>query len=314
MNIHNPPLPKLALIAGPTASGKSALALALAARTGGIIVNADSAQVYRDLGIVTARPSAGDEAAAPHRLYGYRDGAFACSAADWATDARAAIGDAHAAGSLPILVGGSGLYIRALLQGIAPVPAIDPAIRADVRAMPVQDAHAALTREDPEGAHCVRASDTARTARALEVVRATGRTLAEWQEHKVGGIEAEVDLVPLILLPPRAWLYQRCDIRFGEIVSAGGIEEVRALLSRRLDPALPVMRAIGVPAIRSLIEGRLDRVQALAAGQAATRQYAKRQYTWFAHQPPAEWPRFTGALDCDGLANALAELNARLSR
>lgn len=283
-------------------------------RTGGVIVNADSAQVYRDLRIVTARPSAEHEATVSHRLYGYRDGASACSAADWAADARAAIGEAHASGRLPILVGGSGLYIRALLQGIAPVPAIDPAIRADVRAMPVCDAHAALVLEDPEGARIVRPSDTARTARALEVVRATGRTLAQWQEHRVGGIGGEVDLVPLILLPPRAWLYERCDLRFTAIVSGGGIEEVRALLGRRLDPALPIMRAIGVPAIGSLIEAHLDQAQAIAAGQAATRQYAKRQYTWFAHQPPVEWPRFTGTLDCDGLANALAEMDARLPR
>lgn len=314
MNISSPQLPRVALIAGPTASGKSALALALAARTGGVIINADSAQVYRDLRIVTARPSAEEEAAAPHRLYGYRDGATACSAADWAGDARAAIGEAHAAGKLPILVGGSGLYIRALLQGIAPVPAIDPAIRAEVRAMPVREAHAALSREDPDGARTVRPSDTARTTRALEVIRATGRTLAEWQEQRVGGIEAKIDLVPLILLPPRAWLYQRCDARFAEIVAPAGIKEVRALLGRGLDPALPVMRAIGVAAICGLLDNSFDRAAALTAGQAATRQYAKRQYTWFAHQPPADWPRFTAPLDCGGLANALAEIDARLSR
>lgn len=305
MNIHTSSSPRLALIAGPTASGKSALALSLAERTGGVIVNADSAQVYRDLSIVSARPSPEDEARAPHRLYGYRDGAEACSAADWAADAKAAIGEIQSAGRLPILTGGTGLYIRTLLDGIAPIPPIDPAVRAEVRALTAAQGNAALVREDPAAAQRFRPSDTSRIARALEVVRSTGRPLAHWQEEKVGGIGAEVALCPLLLLPPRAWLTERCDRRFASMLEEEGVAEVRALLERNLDPALPVMRAIGVPEIAGFIEGRLNREGALAAGRTATRQYAKRQYTWFSRQPPAEWPRFTEPLEPGNVEDAL---------
>lgn len=305
MNIHTSSSPRLALIAGPTASGKSALALALAERTGGVIVNADSAQVYRDLRIVSARPSPEDEAGAPHRLYGYRDGAEPCSAADWAADAKAAIREIQSAGRLPILTGGTGLYIRTLLDGIAPIPPIDPAIRAEVRALTPAEGHAALVREDPAAAKRLRPSDTSRIARALEVVRSTGRPLVRWQEEKVGGIGAEVTLCPLLLLPPRPWLTERCDRRFASMLEEEGVAEVRALLERNLDPALPVMRAIGVPEIAGFIEGLLDREGALAAGRIATRQYAKRQYTWFSRQPPAEWPRFTEPLEPGNVEGAL---------
>lgn len=301
-------LPPLALIAGPTASGKSALALALAERTGGTIINADSAQVYRDLRILSARPSPEEEARAPHRLYGYRDGATPCSAADWAWDARAEIDAAHAAGRPPILVGGTGLYLRTLLDGIAPVPDIDPAIRTAVRALAVEEAHAALLREDPEAAERLRPSDTSRVARALEVVRATGRPLSHWQQARTGGIGERVALRPLLLLPPREWLYARCDTRFTTMMSDAGIAEAEALLARGLSPSLPVMRAIGVPEIAAHLAGRLSRADALAAGQQATRNYAKRQYTWFRHQPPPHWPRFAEPLDCGRLSDALALL------
>ena len=296
--------PPLALIAGPTASGKSALALALAERSGGTIVNADSAQVYRDLRVVTARPSAEEEARVPHRLYGYRDAAEICSSADWAEDAKAAIAEAHAAARLPILVGGTGLYIRTLLEGIAPVPPIDPQVRAEVRAL--SDAYAALAREDAEAAAGIRAGDKARTMRALEVVRSTGRPLKAWQADKAGGIGEEVALAPLILLPPRAWLHERCDRRFEEIFSEPGIAEVAALIARPLPALAPVLRAIGVKEIAAFLGGAMSREAALAAGRIATRQYAKRQYTWFNRQPPAEWPRFAAPLDCDALADALA--------
>jgi tRNA dimethylallyltransferase len=314
MNIGRPSLPPLALIAGPTASGKSALALALAERTGGAVINADSAQVYRDLRILTARPGPDQEARAPHRLYGYRDGSQACSAADWAADARREVAGAHAAGKLPILVGGTGLYIRTLLDGIAPVPPIDPAVRKAVRALPVAEAFAALAAEDRGAAGRLRASDTARVARALEVVRSTGRPLAEWQSERAGGIAGAVALAPLILLPPRDWLYARCDRRFEEMFSDKGLAEVSSLLDRGLDPALPVMRAIGVSEMAGFLGGALDRAAALAAGRAATRRYAKRQYTWFSRQPPEAWPRFADALDCGPMANALARLHAGLPR
>ncbi|MEA3008326.1 MAG: tRNA dimethylallyltransferase [Sphingomonadales bacterium] len=278
------------------------------------MINADSAQVYADLRIISARPTAADEAQAPHRLYGYRDPAQPCSAAEWAADAKAAIAEAREAKRLPVLVGGTGLYIRTLLDGIAPVPEIDPAIRAAVRSFTVLHNYAALEVEDPAAAARLRASDSTRVARALEVVRSTGRPLAEWQKERSGGIAAEVDLVPLLLLPPRDWLHERCDRRFEEMMSDEGLEEVRLLLDRGLNPMLPAMRAIGVRQIAAFLRGELSREEALAAGRTATRQYAKRQYTWFSRQPPTEWPRFAQPLDCGGLTNALADLHARLSR
>ena len=256
-----------------------------------MVINADSAQVYRDLRLVTARPGPADEARAPHRLYGYRDGADACSAADWAADAKAAIVESHGEGRLPILVGGTGLYLRTLLDGIAPVPPIDPDIRAEVRALPVAAAHAALSKDDADAAARLRASDTTRVARALEVVRSTGRTLRQWQAERTGGIGDSVVLRPLILLPPRDWLHERCDARFEEILSEEGIAEVHSLLERNLPTLAPVLRAIGVREIAALLHGDMTRAEALAAGQAATRQYAKRQYTWFRRQPPGDWRR-----------------------
>ncbi|MGE4429778.1 MAG: tRNA (adenosine(37)-N6)-dimethylallyltransferase MiaA [Sphingobium sp.] len=283
--------PPLALIAGPTASGKSALALALAQRTGGTIINCDASQVYADLRVLSARPSVEEEARAPHRLFGTLDGTQACSAARWAEDARREIAGVHRMGGLPILVGGTGLYIRTLLDGIAPVPDIAPDIREAVRALPVAQAHAALSREDPASAQALAPADTTRIARALEVVRSTGRSIRDWRAHKEGGIGDRVRLAPLLLLPPRDWLMARCDARFEQMVQEGAVEEVQALLARALPPELPVMRAIGVPEIRDWLTGALSREDMVGRAQIATRQYAKRQYTWFANQPPAHWPR-----------------------
>jgi tRNA dimethylallyltransferase len=289
-------LPPLALIAGPTASGKSGLALALAEATGGVIINADSAQLYRDLPILSAAPSPADHARAEHRLYGVRDGAEPCSAAEWAGMAKREIESLHLGGRLPILVGGTGLYLRTLLDGIAPVPAIDPDIRAAVRAASVAENYAALTPLDPCAAARLNPGDSTRIARALEVVWSTGQTLAAWQQQSSGGIGDAVDLRPLLLLPPRDWLVERCDRRFLAMVDEGAVTEVEALLSRALDPELPVMRAIGVRELGSLVRGEVTREQAIVAGQIATRRYAKRQYTWFANQPPAEWPRWAEPL------------------
>ena len=300
--------PPLVLIAGPTASGKSALALALAETTNGVIINADSAQIYRDLPVLSAAPTAEAQTRAEHRLYGCRDGAQPCSAAEWAQLARTVIADVNGSGRLPILVGGTGLYIRMLLEGIAPVPAVDPEIRRTVRAAPVDENRARLAKADPEAAARLQAGDTARIARALEVALSTGRTLAEWQQDREGGIDDEVELNPLILLPPRPWLYARCDERFEAMVESGAIAEVKALLDRRLDPSLPVMRAIGVKEIAAHLSGEISREEMIAAGQQATRNYAKRQYTWFAHQPPPEWPRFTQPLDDSTMSPALALL------
>lgn len=300
----------LALIAGPTASGKSSLALALAERTGGAVVNADSAQVYRDLLVLSAAPTAEEQARADHRLYGIRDGANPCSAADWAELARAEIAEIHSRGRLPILVGGTGLYIRTLLEGIAPVPPILADVRARVRSETVEANRAELERLDPKAAARLDPGDSARIARALEVVLSTGRTLADWQSERVGGIGGSIDLKPLVLLPPRPWLYERCDCRFDVMVESGAVEEVKALLERNLDPSLPVMRAIGVREIAAWLNGAIGREEMIERGRQATRNYAKRQYTWFAHQSPAEWPRFTSALDERTMDESLAVLDA----
>lgn len=286
--------PAVALIAGPTASGKSGLAVRYAhwlEKRGqrAVIVNADSAQVYADLAVLSARPSAGEMGGIDHRLFGYIDGAEACSAARWATDARAEIAAAHLAGALPILVGGTGLYIQTLLHGIAPIPPIDPAIRDVVRAMPVDQTYAALKLEDAASAARLNAADTTRVARALEIIRSTGQPIAHWQARKEGGIAERITLRPLVLRPPRDWLLERCDRRFAAMLDAGALAEVETLLTRHLSPDLPVMRAIGVPEVARLLRGEIDRAQCLAQGQLATRQYAKRQYTWFRNQPPADW-------------------------
>lgn len=289
--------PRLALIAGPTASGKSALALALAEKTGGVIINADASQVYADLRLLSARPSDDEMARAPHQLFGHMDGREACSAARWAGDAKREIAAAQDAGRLPILVGGTGLYIRTLLDGIAPIPDIDPAIREAVRAMPVAQAHAELSREDPESAAALAPADTSRVARALEVIRSTGRSIRDWRARKQGGIGDRVTLAPLILLPPRDWLTARCDARFEAMLEEGAVEEVKALLARNLPPDAPVMRAIGVPEITAWLAGEIDRDEMVMRAQIATRQYAKRQYTWFSRQPPAHWPRHDDIID-----------------
>jgi tRNA dimethylallyltransferase len=298
------PSPPVALIAGPTASGKSALALALAEKTGGVVVNADSAQLYRDLPVLSAAPTAEERARAEHRLYGVLDGALPCSTADWAEMARHEIADIHASGRLPILVGGTGLYIRTLLDGIAPVPPIDPEVRGQVREGTVEANRAKLETVDPDSWSRLKPGDTARIARALEVRLSTGKTLAQWQQHREGGIAERVDLRPLILLPPRDGLYARCDERFAKMVALGAIEEVEALVARNLSPTLPVMRAIGVREIAAYLRGEMTREAAVAAGQQATRRYAKRQYTWFARQPPPEWPRFTAPLEAKQLDDA----------
>lgn len=288
--------PPLALIAGPTASGKSDLAvrLAVALQERGkraLVINADSAQVYADLAVLSARPSVEEMRGVEHRLFGSWDGAKACSAADWAAAARSEIATAHADDVVPILVGGTGLYIRTLLDGIAPVPEIDPEVRRRVRAMPIEQAHAALAIEDPNRAAALAPGDGARISRALEVIRSTGRPLVEWQAQRVGGIGDRVDLHPAILLPERQALYARCDARFARMLALGAVEEVVALLARDLDPALPVMRAIGVPEIAGCLRGEWPLDEASRRGAQATRNYAKRQFTWLRHQPPPEWPR-----------------------
>lgn len=288
----NTALPPLVVIAGPTASGKSALAVALAERNDGVVINADSAQVYRDLRIVTARPSPDEEARVPHRLFGHVDAAdTGYSAARWASEASAVIAEVHAAGQLPILVGGTGLYLRTLLDGIAPVPPVDPSVREAVRALPVATAHAELTILDPAAAARLHHNDTTRIHRALEVVRATERSLAAWQATSTGGIGDTVFLCAIILLPQRDWLKQRIAVRAASIVATGR-DEVAALLARpELAAAAPIRRAIGVPEMARLAAGETTHAGTVTALTIATRRYAKRQETWFRHQPPPRWSR-----------------------
>lgn len=278
--------PRIALIAGPTASGKSARALELAERANGTIINADASQVYRDLRILSARPSAEDEARVPHLLFGHRDGALPYSAADWADEAKLAIHQALEEKRLPILAGGTGLYLRTLLDGIAPVPDIDPAVRQAVRALSAAEAHAALAREDPAAAARLHPNDTSRLQRALEVIRSTGRPIHAWRESRVGGIGDEVRIDWDIVDLPVPELYARCDARVDAMIDAGAVEEAAALRARRLDPHLPVMRAIGVRELIQFLDGAATLEQASAAIKQATRNYAKRQRTWLRHQLP----------------------------
>ena len=281
--------PRLVVIAGPTASGKSGYALDYARRLDAkgrqsVIINADSTQTYRDLCVLSARPSFREMGGIPHRLYGTRDGAVPYSAAAWARDARRAIDAAHAKDALPILVGGTGMYIATLLDGIAPIPPVDPVIRAQVRQLEQAAAYAALSEEDPESARRLAPADRTRTLRALEVIRSSGTPITRWRERKAGGVADVLDVTITILEPGRAQLYQACDERFETMLDHGAIEEVEALLERKLDEALPVMRAIGVREIARYLRGELTRGQMTEAAQTATRNYAKRQMTWFRHQ------------------------------
>ncbi len=293
------------IIAGPTASGKSALALALSRLVPATIINADASQVYADLRILSARPSAEEEAQAPHRLFGHIDGAESCSAAHWANDAKAAIAEAHDSQRLPVLVGGTGLYLRTLLDGIAPVPEIDLHIRQSVRALDVVEAHQRLAKVDAEAAARLNPNDTTRIARALEVALSTDRTLSDWQKVREGGLADTVSLSAMLLLPPRDWLRARCDARFDAMLEGGALDEVAALLARRLDVTLPVMRAIGVREIAAMITDPSCRDTKAEEAKAATRQFAKRQYTWFRNQSPPDWMQIDAKLD-DSPINELA--------
>ena len=280
------------LLAGLTASGKSALALKLAEQLGGTIINADSMQVYRDLRILTARPSPADTARVPHLLYGHVDAAENYSVGRWCVDAAAAIAEAERAGRLPILVGGTGLYFKALTHGLAAVPPIPPSIRAAVRARlkaeGVATLHAELMRRDPAAAGRLMPGDRSRITRALEVILATGRPLADWHRE---GMPAAVDAagaVKSFLAVERGELYRRIDARFDAMLAAGALEEVRDLAARGLDPALPAMKAHGVPWVIRHLAGEITLAEAAEGGKRDTRRYTKRQVTWFRHQLP-EW-------------------------
>ncbi len=287
---------KAVLIAGPTASGKSALALALAQKNGGVVINADSMQVYRDLRIITARPTPEEEARAPHRLYGHVDAAVNFSAGSWVTDAAKVLAEAREQNALPIFVGGSGLYFKALTRGLSAVPPIPPQIREGVRARLERDGiealHAELGKRDPASAERLKPRDRTRIARALEVVEATGRSLTDWHSDGLPPLLPPGAFSALFLEPEREALYARIDARFDAMLKEGALAEVAALAVRRLDPLLPAMKAHGVPALIRHLEGEITLEEAAAIGRADTRHYAKRQFTWFRHQlPEFEWVR-----------------------
>ncbi|SDF43039.1 tRNA dimethylallyltransferase [Limimonas halophila] len=279
-------------VTGPTASGKSGLALAVAEALGGTVINADSMQIYREVPVLTAAPTAAEMARAPHRLYGVRDAARPCSAEAWRELALREIASAHAHGRLPIVVGGTGLYLRALTRGIAPIPDVPADIRAAVRArqqaVPPPQLHAELTAEDPRMAARLDVNDSQRVARALEVVRATGRSLAAYQALPDAGA-APYDTLGVLSVPPKADVDAAADARFDAMLAAGAVEEVRALAARNLDPTLPAMRAVGVPPLLRHVRGEIDLDAAAAAAKRDTRKYAKRQLTWLRNQSPQDF-------------------------
>ena len=282
------------LIAGPTASGKSALALTLAQKAGGVVINTDSMQVYRDLRVLTARPTVEEEALVPHRLYGHVDASINFSAGAWVGDAAKMLDEARAQNRLPIFVGGSGLYFKALARGLSAVPPIPPEVRNSVRARLEHDGvealHAELARRDPVSAGRLKPRDRSRIARALEVVEATGRSLTDWHREGLPPLLPPGEFTALFLSPERDALYARIDTRFDAMLKAGALEEVERLAARKLDSLLPAMKAHGAPALIRHLEGRLTLEEAATIGRADTRHYAKRQFTWFRHQlPEFEW-------------------------
>ncbi|HEX3982572.1 MAG TPA: tRNA (adenosine(37)-N6)-dimethylallyltransferase MiaA [Acidisoma sp.] len=284
-------LPLALLVAGPTCSGKSALALALAERLGGVVINADSMQIYRELRILTARPSEDDERRVPHALYGVRPAAEPGHVAWWREAALSEMAEAHARGLLPILCGGTGLYFSALRHGLSEIPPVDPEARSEARAalatLGPQALHAELAASDPDTAAQIRPSDSQRIARAYEVLIGTGRGLASWRRH------ATLPPPPwrfraIQLDPPRTELHEVAALRFDAMLAAGAEEEVRRLAEQNLDPALPAMRAHGVPELVAYLEGGMTLENARAQAVTNTRHYIKRQVTWFRHHELAE--------------------------
>lgn len=280
------------VIGGPTASGKSGLAVAIAERLDGVVINGDAIQVYRDLRVLTARPSEADEQSAPHRLYGILDAAETCSAGRWQALALSEIEAATTAGKRAVVVGGTGLYLRALTEGIAPIPDISADVRTAARARHAEiggaEFHAELGARDPVMAARLEPADGQRLMRAWEVIEATGRSLAQWQEEPVE--IPELDFTMIVLTPPREDIYAACDTRLDAMVAGGALDEVSALMKRaeseKLDPGLPVLKAVGYAELAAHLAGRTTLEVAVAEAQQQTRRYAKRQMTWFRHQLP----------------------------
>jgi tRNA dimethylallyltransferase len=276
------------LIAGPTASGKSALAVRLAQQLGGVVVNADSMQVYRDLRIITARPTPEEETAAPHRLFGHVDAAVNHSVGEWMREVGPVLRDVWAQGGLPVVTGGTGLYFRALTEGLSQIPAVPEEVRAAVRAasegVPTAALHDDLRIRDPATAATLRPTDRQRILRALEIFAATGRPLVSFHGEREGRLLDLAETVAVFLSPEREVVYSRIDARFDAMMSLGALEEVSALARRDLDPALPCMRAHGVPWLIRALQGEMALPEAIERAKLDTRHYAKRQYTWFRHQ------------------------------
>lgn len=296
------------LIMGPTASGKSALALALAARVGGEIINADSMQVYRDFRVLTARPSAEEEASAPHHLYGHVDAGELYSTGRWLTDAVAMLNEIAARGRVPIIAGGTGLYFKALTQGLADMPAIDPELRQRLRARAEAEGapslHAELLRLDPQTAARLKPNDAPRILRALEVWETTGESIGNLQASTKPALSSGA-WIGVKLTPDRARLYANIDARFDAMLAAGALDEVRAFAARALDPSLPAMKAHGAPALMAHLRGELTLNEAAEIGKRDTRHYAKRQFTWMANQMP-DWT----AIAAEDLETRLAAVEA----
>jgi len=292
------PLPPVTLVAGPTASGKSALALRLALETGGEIVNADSMQLYADLRILTARPTPEHEAAAPHHLFGVADAAEAWSTGRWLRAATAVLADIAERGKAAIVVGGTGLYFRALTEGLAEIPPAPAAIRAEAQARYDAVGEAAfrtrLAAVDPIAERRIAPADRQRLTRAYEVFAASGRPLSHWQDLETTAVLPPAAWRGLVLEPPRPILYAGCDDRLAAMLEAGALDEVARLLSRGLDPGLPAMRALGVAPFAAQLRGELSAEAALDQARRDTRHYAKRQLTWFRNQTPT-WPRIPDA-------------------
>lgn len=296
------------LIMGPTASGKSALALALAERLGGEIINADSMQVYRDFRVLTARPTPEEEVRALHHLYGHVDAAELYSTGRWLSDALGAIAQIHARDRTPILVGGTGLYFKALTEGLADIPAADPELRAALRLRADEEGspvlHAELAARDPQTAARLEPNDAPRILRALEVLETTGESIAAFQANTKAALAAD-EWRGLTLTPDREALYAAINARFGVMLEQGALEEVRAFAARNLNPALPAVKAHGNPALAAHLRGEMSLADAAEIGKRDTRRYAKRQFTWIANQMPT-WPRVAAA-DLDSrVAAALA--------
>ena len=291
--------PRLWLIAGPTGGGKSALALDLARETDAEIVNADSMQIYADLHILTARPSARDEARAPHHLYGVADAAEAWSVGRWLRAAREVLRDIAARGRPAVVVGGAGLYFRALTEGLADIPAVPATVREDVAAL-YDDLGETTFREklalvDPTAAERIAPADRQRLTRAFEVHAATGRSLSDWRSAPPAPLAAR-GWRGVVLDPPRDEVYRRCDARLGAMIEEGALDEVAALIARGLDPNLPAMKALGVAPLAAHLAGDVSREEALARARQDTRRYVKRQTTWFRTQTP-DWPRIGSSAD-----------------